>query len=143
MSQVKAGDNVKVHYIGKYDSGEIFDTSEGSEPLAFIVGEGQVIPGFDQALLGMSVGDTKEVVIPAEDAYGERIEELVQTISRDQFNLGDVEPELGMSIEMRTPDGNIPLVITGLTDTTVTLDANHPLAGESLHFALTLVEIAV
>ena len=143
MSQVKAGDNVKVHYIGKYDSGEIFDTSEGSEPLAFIVGEGQVIPGFDRALLGMSVGDTKEVVIPAEDAYGERIEELVQTISRDQFNLGDVEPELGMSIEMRTPDGNIPLVITGLTDTTVTLDANHPLAGESLHFALTLVEIAV
>lgn len=143
MSQVKAGDNVKVHYIGKYDSGEIFDTSEGSEPLAFIVGEGQVIPGFDQALLGMSVGDTKEVVISAEDAYGERIEELVQTISRDQFNLGDVEPELGMSIEMRTPDGNIPLVITGLTDTTVTLDANHPLAGESLHFALTLVEIAV
>ena len=143
MSQVKAGDNVKVHYIGKYDSGEIFDTSEGSDPLAFIVGEGQVIPGFDQALLGMSVGDTKEVVISAEDAYGERIEELVQTISRDQFNLGDVEPELGMSIEMRTPDGNIPLVITGLTDTTVTLDANHPLAGESLHFALTLVEIAV
>lgn len=143
MSQVKAGDNVKVHYIGKYDSGEIFDTSEGSDPLAFIVGEGQVIPGFDRALLGMSVGDTKEVVIPAEDAYGERIEELVQTISRDQFNLGDVEPELGMSIEMRTPDGNIPLVITGLTDTTVTLDANHPLAGESLHFALTLVEIAV
>jgi FKBP-type peptidyl-prolyl cis-trans isomerase 2 len=142
MSTVKTGDSVKVHYTGKFDSGEVFDTSEGGDPLAFTVGFGQVIPGFDQALIGMQVGDTKEIVIPPDQAYGERIQELVQTINRDQFQLGEIEPEVGMAIEMQTPEGSIPLVITGLSEKTVTLDANHPLAGENLHFALTLVEIA-
>ncbi len=141
MSTAKNGDNVKVHYTGKFDDGEVFDTSQGSDPLAFTLGAGQVIPGFDQALIGMQVGETKEVVIPPNQAYGERVEELVQTIKRDQFNLGDVEPEIGMALEMNTPQGSVPLVITDLSETTVTLDANHPLAGESLHFALTLVEI--
>jgi peptidylprolyl isomerase len=142
MAIVKNGDTVKVHYTGKFDNGEVFDSSEGSEPLSFTVGAGQVIPGFDQALVGMETGETKDIVVPPEQAYGERIEELVQTINREQFQLGDVQPEVGMGIEMQTPQGNIPLVITGLNDTSVTLDANHPLAGESLHFALTLVEIA-
>ncbi len=142
MSTVKTGDTVKVHYIGKFDTGEVFDSSEGAEPLAFQVGAGQVIPGFDQALMGMRIGETKDVVIEPEQAYGERIEELVQTIDRNQFNLNGAEPEVGMAIEMQTPDGSIPLVITQLTDSTVTLDANHPLAGEPLHFSLTLVEIA-
>jgi len=141
MSQVKNGDNVKVHYTGKFDSGQVFDSSEGGEPLAFTVGTGQVIPGFDQALLGMSIGELKDVIIPALEAYGERIPELVQTVDRDQFSLGDMTPELGMAIEMQTPEGSIPLVITELTEATVTLDANHPLAGEELHFTLTLVEI--
>jgi len=142
MSIVKPGDSVKVHYTGKLDNGEIFDSSEGGDPFAFTVGSGQVIPGFDQAIVGMQVGETKEIVIPPEQAYGERVEELVQTIGRDQFQLGDVEPEVGMAIEMHTPQGPIPLVITDLSDTTVTLDANHPLAGEHLHFALVLVEVA-
>jgi len=142
MSTVKNGDTVKVHYTGKFDSGEVFDSSEGAEPLAFTVGAGEVIPGFDQALLGMRIGETKDVVIEPEQAYGNRVEELAQTIDRSQFNLTGVEPEVGMAIEMRTPEGDIPLVITDLTDATVTLDANHPLAGESLHFSLTLVEIA-
>ena len=142
MSTVKIGDAVKVHYTGKFDDGEVFDSSEGGDPLAFTVGGGQVIPGFDQALVGMEVGETKNIVIPPDQGYGERISELVQTIEREQFRLGDVEPELGMAIEMQTPQGNIPLVITELTDTMVTLDANHPLAGEELHFALTLVEVA-
>jgi len=142
MSTVKNGDTVKVHYTGKFDTGEVFDSSEGSDPLAFTVGAGEVIPGFDQALLGMQIGETKDVVIAPEQAYGNRVEELAQTIDRNQFNLTGVEPEVGMAIEMRTPQGDIPLVITDLTDTTVTLDANHPLAGESLHFSLTLVEIA-
>ena len=142
MSTVKSGDTVKVHYTGKLDNGDVFDSSEGAEPLAFTVGVGEVIPGFDQALLGMKVGETKDVVIEPEHAYGNRIEELVQTIDRNQFNLGDAEPEVGMHIEMRTPQGNIPLTITDLTDTTVTIDANHLLAGETLHFSLTLVEIA-
>ncbi len=142
MSTVKTGDAVKVHYSGKFDDGQVFDSSEGGDPLGFTVGAGHVIPGFDAALLGMQVGETKNVVIPAEQAYGERMEELVQTISREQFNLGDVEPELGMAIEMQTPQGTIPLIITEMNDTSVTLDANHPLAGEELHFDLTLVEIA-
>lgn len=141
MSQVRNGDNVKVHYTGKFDNGEVFDSSEGSDPLGFTVGIGQVIAGFDQALVGMRVGESKNVVIPAVDAYGERIPELVQTISRNEFNLGDVTPELGMAIEMQTPEGNIPLVITQLDEAMVTLDANHPLAGEQLHFDLTLVSI--
>jgi len=142
MSIVKKGDAVKVHYTGKLDTGEVFDSSEGAEPLAFTVGAGEVIPGFDLALLGMQIGETKDVVIEPAQAYGNRVEELAQTIDRSQFNLTGVEPEVGMAIEMRTPQGDIPLVITDLTDTTVTLDANHPLAGESLHFSLTLVEIA-
>jgi len=142
MSTVKNGDTVKVHYTGKFDTGEVFDSSEGAEPLAFTVGAGQVIPGFDRALVGMQIGETKDVVIEPEQAYGNRVEELVQTIDRNQFNLSGVEPEVGMAIEMQTPQGDIPLVITDLTDTTVTLDANHPLAGEPLHFSLTLVEIA-
>ncbi len=142
MSTVKNGDTVKVHYTGKFDTGEVFDTSEGAEPLAFTVGAGEVIPGFDQALLGMRVGETKDVVIEPAQAYGEHDEKLVQTIDRRQFNLSGAEPAVGMTIEMRTPDGNIPLTITDLTDTTVTLDANHLLAGETLHFSLTLVEIA-
>ena len=142
MSAVKNGDTVKVHYTGKFDTGEVFDSSEGADPLAFTVGAGEVIPGFDQALLGMQIGETKDVVIAPEQAYGNRVEELEQTIDRSQFNLTGVEPEVGMAIEMRTPQGDIPLIITELTDTTVTLDANHPLAGESLHFSLTLVEIA-
>lgn len=143
MSIVKTGDTVKVHYIGKFDSGDVFDSSENSEPLAFTVGAGQVIPGFDQAMIGMSVGESKNVVIPPDEAYGERIEELVQTIDREQFKLSGVDPEIGMGIEMQTPQGSFPLVITELTETTVTLDANHPLAGKELHFSLTLVEIAV
>ena len=142
MSTVKNGDTVKVHYTGKFDTGEVFDSSEGAEPLAFTVGAGEVIPGFDSALLGMQIGETKDVVIEPEQGYGNRVEELEQTIDRNQFNLTGVEPEIGMAIEMRTPQGDIPLIITDLTDTTVTLDANHPLAGESLHFSLRLVEIA-
>ncbi|MBI1762499.1 MAG: peptidylprolyl isomerase [Acidobacteria bacterium] len=144
MSAVQFGDTVKVHYTGTLTDGQMFDTSDGSDPLAFTVGAGQVIPGFDQALLGMQTGETKNIIIPPGEAYGEREAGLIQQLSRDQFRLGEIEPEVGMAIEMRTPEGHgIPMVITELTDAIVTLDANHPLAGETLHFALTLVEIAV
>jgi peptidylprolyl isomerase len=142
MSKVKSGDTVKVHYTGKLGSGEVFDSSEDGEPLSFTVGAGEVIEGFDQALIGMQVGESKDIVIPPEQAYGARDEDLVQRISRDQFKLSGVDPEVGMAIEMHTPQGVIPLVISDLTETTVELDANHTLAGESLYFALMLVEIA-
>ena len=138
----KQGDTVKVHYTGRLDDGTVFDTSEGNDPLSFIVGEGEVIPGFEQAVLGMRVGESKDVVLEPDLAYGERNEGLAQTIERDKINLG-IEPEEGMSIEMHTPDGTvIPLIITALTETTVTLDANHPLAGQQLRFSVELVEIA-
>lgn len=138
----KAGDRVKVHYTGSLDDGTVFDTSEGNDPLSFIVGDGEVIPGFEHAVLGMRVGEAKDVVIEPDLAYGERNEQLAQTIDRNQINLG-LEPEEGMSIEMHTPDGTvIPLIITGITETTVTLDANHPLAGQQLRFSVQLVEIS-
>ncbi|MBO0722568.1 MAG: peptidylprolyl isomerase [Blastocatellia bacterium] len=142
MSTVKTGDLVKVHYTGKLDNGEVFDSSEEGEPLSFTVGAGEVIEGFDRALIGMQVGESKEIVIPPEQAYGERDENLVQRISRDQLKLPGIDPEVGMAIEMHTPQGVIPLVISDMSDTTVELDANHSLAGESLYFALRLVEIA-
>lgn len=138
----KAGDRVKVHYTGRLDDGTVFDTSEGNDPLSFTVGEGEVIPGFEQGVLGMRVGEAREIVIEPDLAYGERNEQLSQTIDREKINLG-MEPEEGMSIEMHTPDGTvIPLIITSLTETSVTLDANHPLAGQQLRFMVQLVEIA-
>ncbi len=141
MATAKNGSAVKVHYTGKFEDGTIFDSSEGGEPLTFVVGNQEVIEGFDRAVEGMQLGETKEVVIPPEQAYGERNEALVQTIARDQIRLG-VEPEVGMGIEMRTPDGTvIPLIISEVTETTVTLDANHPLAGQHLYFSLRLVGI--
>ena len=141
MAAVQFGDNVKVHYTGTFDDGQMFDTSEGGEPLEFTVGAHQVIAGFERAMVGMQLGETKTVVIPPGEAYGEREEELIQRMPREKFRLGGAEPELGMAIEMRTPDGNLPVIITQLNETSVTLDANHPLAGETLHFALTLIEI--
>jgi len=142
MSAAKNGDAVKVHYTGKLDDGTVFDSSEGHEPLAFTLGNGEVIDGFDKGVVGMAVGENKQISIPPDQAYGERNESLVQTIARDQIQLGGVEPQAGMGVEMRTPDGEvIPLLISDVTDATVTLDANHPLAGEQLHFDVKLVEI--
>ncbi len=138
----KPGDAVKVHYTGRLDDGTVFDTSEGNEPLAFVVGDGEVFPVFDEAIVGMRVGESKEVTIEVDQAYGERNDALSHTVDRDQINLG-IDPEQGMSIEMHAPDGTIiPLLITAFTETTVTLDANHPLAGQQLRFAVQLVEIA-
>ncbi|HZN11852.1 MAG TPA: peptidylprolyl isomerase [Blastocatellia bacterium] len=137
----KKGDAVEVHYTGRLDDGTVFDSSEGNDPLAFTLGRGEVIEGFDQGVLGMEVGENKQIVIPAEQAYGEHNEALVQTVARDQIKLS-VEPEVGMQIEMRTPDGTvIPLTISELSESAVTLDANHPLAGEQLHFDVRLVDI--
>jgi FKBP-type peptidyl-prolyl cis-trans isomerase 2 len=140
--QAKLGDSVKVHYTGRFDDGTVFDSSDGRDPLEFTVGQGEVIPGFDDALIGMRVGERKDVQVAPDDGYGERNENLVQTIARDQINLS-VEPETGMNIEMHTPDGTIiPLTVTEVSETSITLDANHPLAGRELHFSVELVEIS-
>jgi peptidylprolyl isomerase len=139
--QVKNGDTVCVHYKGRLESGDVFDSSEGGEPLEFKVGTGQVIPGFDEGVRGMSVGESRTVEIESEDAYGPRVEQLINHIAREGMNLEET-PEVGMSLMMQLPDGNqIPLTITEVSDTHVTVDANHPLAGERLIFDIELVEI--
>lgn len=135
------GDMVQVHYTGRLDDGETFDSSDGGDPLEFQVGAGQVIPGFDEGVLGMSVGDKKTVKIEADDAYGPRAEQLVNQIPRAGINLGETKPEAGMSLIMHVADGQeIPVTITEVTATHVTLDANHPLAGERLTFEIERVK---
>ena len=140
--QAKDGDTVRVSYVGKLADGAVFDQSAEGEPLEFRVGAGQVIAGFDEGVRGMQVGDRRTVEIEPGDAYGPRVEALVNQVPREGMKL-DAEPEVGMSLVMQMPDGNqIPLTITGVTDTHVTLDANHPLAGEKLIFDIELLEIS-
>lgn len=132
--QAQKGDTVQVHYTGRLTDGQVFDSSDGGEPLEFEVGAGQVIKGFDDGVEGMNVGDKKQIEIEVEDAYGERIEGLVQTVAREGLNL-DTEPQTGMNLVMQLPDGNqIPVAVTEVTDDSITLDANHPLAGQKLIF---------
>lgn len=149
MAQAKTGDKVKVHYTGRLAGGEVFDSSECHEsdcgcesgPMEFVIGEGHVIPGFEQAVIGMSQGEEKTVVIPVDQAYGERIDEMVAVVNRSEIP-PDLTLEVGSQLEVTQEDGQaFPVLITEVTDTTVTLDANHPLAGKELTFDLKLVEI--
>jgi peptidylprolyl isomerase len=141
MAQAKSGDKVKIHYEGRLDDGSVFDSSDGSEPLEFTIGASQVIPGFEEAVTGMSVGEKRTVTIPASKAYGQRNEALVKSIDRANFAPG-IELKVGLMMRL-TMDNNESIIvqITGLDDKNVTLDANHPLAGKDLTFDITLVEI--
>jgi peptidylprolyl isomerase len=142
MTEVKRGDNVKVHYTGKLDDGTVFDSSVGKEPLEFAVGSGQVIQGFEEGVVGMKVGESKVVHIPMEKAYGERNDEMVIQAPIEQVP-PDLNPELGMRLEMGGAKGEIlRVVVTEITDTHITLDANPPLAGKALTFEIELVECA-
>jgi FKBP-type peptidyl-prolyl cis-trans isomerase 2 len=141
MQQVQNGDKVKVHYHGKLRSGETFDSSEGREPLEFTVGEGQVIPGFDQGVMGMQVGDKRTVEIDVQNAYGEKSQEMIIEFPKNQFP-EDMNPEVGMQLMMNNGQGQqFPVTITELKEESVMLDANHPLAGQELIFDIELVEI--
>lgn len=141
MQQAKKGDKVKVHYHGRLTDGTTFDSSEGRQPLEFEVGGGMVIKGFDEGVTGMAVGDKKTISIPAEEAYGERQEEMVIEFPRSNFP-PDIEPEVGMTLNMHSENGQeIPVVITAIDDDAVTLDANHPLAGQELVFDIELMDI--
>jgi len=141
MSQAKSGDTVRIHYTGTLDDGTQFDSSEGRDPLEFALGGGQVIPGFDSAVDGMSVGDSKTVTISPADAYGQRHDKLVQQVPRSTLP-DEMEPTVGMQLQTQSPDGQtMNLVIVEVDEEKITLDANHPLSGLALTFAIELVEI--
>ena len=141
MPTAKAGDTVQVHYEGKLQDGTVFDSSEGREPLSFRIGAGEVIPGFERAVDGMNVGETKMTRIEVDDAYGERRGDLELEVPREQLP-NELEVEVGTPLQLQQPDGNaVPVTVTALDEEKVTLDANHPLAGEPLEFELTLVDI--
>ncbi|MFQ5346841.1 MAG: peptidylprolyl isomerase [Rhodothalassiaceae bacterium] len=141
MSTANTGDTVRVHYTGTLESGQEFDSSRGRDPIAFELGKHQVIPGFEEAVVGMEPGEKKTITIAAEEAYGPRREDLVFTLPQDQFP-GDIKLEKGLRVTGTTQEGqSIGMTVVDFTDETVTLDANHPLAGESLIFEIELVEI--
>jgi len=141
MSQAKAGDTVRIHYTGTLADGTEFDSSRGREPLEFALGSGQVIPGFDNAVEGMSVGDAKSVTIEPDQAYGVHHEQLVQEVPKSALP-DDLEATVGMQLQSQAPDGQVMLfVIAAVGDDTITVDGNHPLAGQALNFDIELVEI--
>jgi FKBP-type peptidyl-prolyl cis-trans isomerase 2 len=141
MQQVKNGDTVKVHYHGKLEDGSTFDSSQGRDPLEFEVGSGAVIPGFDEGVKGMQVGDKKTLNIPADEAYGPVDENRIIEFPKDRFP-PDMKPEVGMALNMSNGQGDyLPVVISEVRDDVVVLDANHPLAGKDLVFDIELMEI--
>lgn len=140
LKQAKHGDTVRVNYTGKVSDGTQFDTSKGRDPLQFTVGEGKIISGFENAVVGMSPGDSKTVVVAAKDDYDPRREDLVVVVDRSDLP-SDLDPKVGDRLEMRRSDKSMPVHVTTTTDDTVTLDGNHPLAGEDLTFDIELVEI--
>ncbi|MEL7216756.1 MAG: peptidylprolyl isomerase [Pseudomonadota bacterium] len=141
MTTAKSGDTVSFHYTGTLSDGSVFDSSEGAEPLGCVLGAGQIINGLDAALIGMGEGEEKTVTIAAEDAYGAHDPDHMQTVPRTQLP-EEIPIEIGTQLQARTAEGHVvPLVITAFTDTDVTLDANHALAGKELTFAVRMVEV--
>lgn len=141
MTEAKVNDTVKVHYTGHLYDGTVFDSSFNREPLEFTIGQKMVIPGFEKEVIGMTVGDTKTVSIASADAYGPYLEDLVGSIKRTQIP-PNIDLQVGDVLQMHTPDGgHMSVLVKALTDETVTLDANHPLAGKDLAFEINLLEI--
>jgi peptidylprolyl isomerase len=142
MTQVKTGDTVRIHYTGTLADGTQFDSSAGRDPLEFAVGSGQIIPGLDKALPGMAVGDRKQVVVPADEAYGQPNPEARQAVPRSEIP-DHIPLDLGTQLQVQTPTGQtMTVIVAEVTETEVTLDANHPLAGKELTFDIELVAIA-
>ena len=141
MQTVKNGDTVKVHYHGRLTNGTTFDSSEGRAPLEFQVGAGMVIKGFENGVLDMKVGDKKTIHIPVDQAYGPKSEEMIIEFPKENMP-PDLNPQIGDELQMSNPQGQVFQVkVVGVNDQSITLDANHALAGEDLIFALELVEI--
>ena len=141
MAQVEDGNTVKVHYTGKFEDGTVFDTSADRDPLEFTIGKGQLIPGFEQAVIGMSPGESKTVNIPADEAYGQHNAEMLTEVDRSQFP-ADLNPEVGQQLQLNRSDGQTVVVtVASVSESTVTLEANPPLAGKDLIFDIQLVEV--
>jgi len=138
---IGTGKTVKVHYTGKLNDGSVFDSSEGREPLEFQVGTGQVIPGFDAAIQEMEIGSSKTITIPSEEAYGEVRQEMIALIPHEQFP-DELNPEVGQTLQLKTPEGALPVRVTDVKDNGVVIDGNHPLAGKDLIFDLNVVGAA-
>jgi peptidylprolyl isomerase len=141
MKQASTGDNVKVHYKGSFDDGTVFDSSLDSDPLEFTIGNCQVIPGFEEAVVGMIKGETKTARITSDKAYGPHNKEMVVVFSRDRLP-ADLQPSIGQVLRFRRNDGYIiEVTVIDMSDTNVTFDGNHPLAGKELIFEIQLLEI--
>ncbi len=141
MSKATNGSKVKVHYTGTLTNGEIFDSSKGREPLEFTVGAGMMIKGFDDAVNGMTVGETVKAEINADDAYGQKREDLIMTFPKEQLPQ-DLNPEVGQKLSMSNGQRQVPVTVTEVADESITIDANHELAGMDLVFEIELVEVA-
>jgi FKBP-type peptidyl-prolyl cis-trans isomerase 2 len=141
MSQATLGGTVKVHYTGKLKDGTVFGTSRGHDPLRIQLGAGDVIPGLERAIAGMSQGDVKNVELPAEEAYGPRRDEKVFNFKRSKLS-ADLDPQVGQQVQLERQGGRpVPAVVSAVSESMVTVDANHPLAGQDLTFDVELVEI--
>lgn len=141
MQAVKNGDTVRVHYHGRLENGTTFDSSEGRDPLEFQVGAGMVIKGFDNGVMDMTVGEKRTLNIPVEEAYGPKNDELIMDFPKENIP-ADLNPQVGMELQMSNPQGQVfPVKVAAIGSEFITLDANHPLAGEPLVFDIELVEI--
>ena len=141
MSKVEEGSTVKVHYTGKLKDGQVFDTSEEREPLEFEMGAGQMIPGFEKAVLGMEKDESKTVEIESDEAYGDVNDQLFLEVPKSELP-DDIDPEVGMQLQVQQEEGKeVPVQITEVKDSSITLDANHPLAGKDLVFDIRIVDI--
>lgn len=142
MAQAKDGDTVRVHYTGKLDDGTVFDSSRDREPLEFQLGAGSVIPGFEEVVRGMETGQTRTTRIEPENGYGERRDDMILEVPADQLPEG-LNPQVGQELQLQLQDGQqLPVVVTTVENDSVTIDANHPLAGQSLTFDVELVGVS-
>ena len=141
MSQVKENNTIKVNYTGKLSNGQIFDTSEGKEPIEFILGQGRLIPGFEKGLIDMKLNEKKTIEIAKDQAYGDVNDNLIQEINKAELPQ-DMEPKVGMGLVSKSPDGKeINLMVVEVKDESIVIDGNHPLAGHDLIFDVEVVEI--
>lgn len=142
MTKIKDGDNVKVHYTGKLSDGTVFDSSDGRDPLAFTIGKGMMIPGFEKGVMGMQLDEKKTITLQPDEAYGQVREDMIAEVPKSQLP-PDLKPQLGMELMSQTPDGHQLVVrVIAVKEDAIVIDANHQLAGKELTFDIKIVEIA-